>query len=63
MTAYFIWYDTRHYIHKDSQKNNVTYTEDTTEAFSTDRFYKLLEFLETIGLYNAIYRTYDPLHY
>jgi len=30
--AYKVWHDTRHYIHKDSTKENVIWTENINEA-------------------------------
>lgn len=63
MTAYRIWYDTKYYIHKDSNESHVYYTTNIKKAASFGKFHQLINFLDKIGLRDSINKQYDPIHY
>jgi hypothetical protein len=61
MKAYKIWYDTKHFIHKDSTPDNVTWTENIADALDVPQRGKALTFFYfTLGF--NIGARYDALH-
>ena len=63
MKAYKIWYETKHYIHKDTTAEglNLTWTEKIEDAKDIEPKYKASKFFfDTLGFnMNA---KYDTLH-
>jgi len=71
MKAYKIWYDTRHFIHKDTTKENVIWTTDIKFALDADDMYNglgLPSFSKAVRFFHDelkfnLYQRYDMLHY
>lgn len=63
MTAYRIWYDTKYYIHKDSNESHVYYTTNIKKAVTFSGLGQLSKFLDKIGLRDSINKMHDPIHY
>ena len=60
MKAYKVWHDTKHFIHKDSTDDSVTWTENIDDAKDIPQRKALTYFFFTLG-FNVGAR-YDALH-